>query len=231
MRLLFDADMLLYRVGFRYDEKSEEECLEGLLSSLDWTRDIVQADTEEYYLSCPRNKSFRYLLNNNYKANRTDRKPVHFEFLRNYLITSLNAVVPEDEEADDLIGIEQWMDEGNTICCTVDKDILYGVVGGKFNFMNGEVFYTSPDDATYFFYRQLLMGDNADNVEGISKIGEVKSRKILEPYYGDEEALYCKVLSVYENHYGEKAKEKLLLAGRMLKIRTYPDEVWELPFD
>lgn len=231
MRLLFDSDMLLFRVGFRYDNATEEEAIEALLSAIDWSNDIAKADIIEHYLSCPRDKSFRYALNNNYKANRTDRKPVHHAALRNYLITSLNAVVPENEEADDLIGIEQWQDEMNTICCTVDKDILYGVVGGKLNFMTGEMFHTSSDDATYFFYRQLLMGDTADNVKGIDKVGEVKSHKLLERYYGNEEELFAGVLSLYKVQYGDKAKEKLLQAGQMLKIRQWEGQIWELPFE
>lgn len=231
MRLLVDADMLLYRVGFKYENASEEECLSGLTDCIKWMEEVCESDTTEFYLSCSRNKSFRFELNPEYKATRGDRKPVHFSLLRDTLINEYKAVVPETEEADDLIGIEQTNDPENTICCTVDKDILYGVVGGKMKFTTGEIFYTSEDDAQYFFYRQLLMGDTADNVKGINKIGDVKSHKLLKFYYGDEEALYQTVLEQYENQYGQSAKEKLLLTGRMLKIRTYPNEVWELPFD
>jgi 5'-3' exonuclease len=231
VRLLFDGDMLIYRVGFRFEEESEEECLKAVQSSIDWFANKCDVDDVEVYLSCPRTESFRAKMNPNYKAHRSDRKPVHAAAIKQYLIDKYNITVPESIEADDLIGIEQYKDPDNTICCTVDKDILYGVVGGKCNFMDEEMWYTTEEDATFFFYKQLLMGDTADNVTGIPKIGDVKATKALNPYYGDEKALFDTVMGMYEAHYGDRAKEELLMTGRMLKIQEYPDQIWELPFE
>lgn len=231
MRLLFDGDMLIYRVGFKFEDSSEKECLDALSSSINWFAELCEADDVEMYLSCPRNESFRAKMNPQYKANRTDRKPLHAQAIKDCLLTKYKAILPKDVEADDLIGIEQTADPENTICCTVDKDILYGVIGGKCNFTSGDIFYTDEDDAKFFFYKQLLMGDKADNVAGIYKVGDVKATKYLQPYYGDEQALYSKVRELYEKEYGENARELLLMSGRMLKIQTVPNEVWELPFE
>ena len=231
MRLLFDGDMLIYRVGFKFEDSTEKECLDALDSAIDWFAQHCDADDVEMYLSCHRTASFRAKLNPEYKAHRTDRRPVHHDAIKNRLINHYRAVLPDAVEADDLIGIEQTKDPENTICCTVDKDILYGVVGGKCSFTTSDIFYTDEDDATFFFYKQLLMGDKADNVAGIPKIGDVKATKLLHEHYGDTRALYDIVADMYDKQYGEKGKELLLMSGRMLKIQTYPDEVWELPFE
>lgn len=255
MKVLFDADMLLYRVGYSTQDNTEEEAIVKLKEAVDWVEnrinDGLEAVFDDYqtyfYLSCGREESFRAKLNPDYKAHRTQEKPMHFNQLRNYLIEQYDTTIAVEEEADDLIGIIQTADPENTIAVTVDKDILYGVVGHKFKFNTGDFLYTESKDAKIFFYYQLLVGDTADGIKGVYRVGDKKAKKILaefDPETATDEELFYRVQSVYRewlvnewklsestwtNFHEKQMNNIILLNGRMLKIRTYPDELWEIP--
>jgi 5'-3' exonuclease len=246
MRALIDGDILLYRVGFTTESETEEIAQYRMDELLHRILDTVKATEYVIYLSCGRADSFRAKLNPEYKANRKQPKPLHYTFLKDYLLSKWNAVQAVEEEADDLIGIEQAKDP-NTVACTIDKDILYGVPGQKYNFVKEQMFYTLPEEATLFFYKQLLMGDKADNIFGITGVGEAKATKALEDYqFEDEEILFKVVQSAYRNwlmnewadqyedwgDFQEKQMNNLiLLSGIQLKIRSFEGEVWKFPID
>jgi 5'-3' exonuclease len=217
--------------------------------------DTVKATAYNIYLSCGRADSFRAKLNPEYKANRIQPKPLHYQLLKDHLITKWNAVVAVEEEADDLIGIEQQKDihcrllleeAPDTIACTIDKDILFGVPGNKYNFVKEEMFYTTEQQALVFFYKQLLMGDKADNILGITGIGTAKADKILSDYHdANESILYTIVVDMYrswlEQEWADQYdvwtsnEEKRMLdlihlSGKQLKIRSYEGEIWQPPY-
>lgn len=208
--------------------------------------DTVKADSYNVYLSCGRTESFRAKLNPQYKANRTQPKPLHYTLLKDHLINKWNAVVAIEEEADDLIGIEQAKDK-ETIACTIDKDILYGVQGNKYNFVKEEMFYTDEYQALLFFYKQLLMGDKADNIFGIKGIGTAKADKILSDYVEEtsENILYKVVVDAYRSwlelewadqyevwtsNEEQRMVDLIHLSGKQLKIRSYEGQIWEPPY-
>jgi 5'-3' exonuclease len=246
MRALLDGDILLYRVGFTTQDEPEAIALVRMDELVSRILDRVEATEYVVYLSCGRNDSFRAKLNPEYKANRKQPKPLHYALLKQHLIEKWNGVVGVEEEADDLIGIEQASNP-DTIACTIDKDILYGVEGHKYNFVKDTIFYTPQEEATVFFYKQLLMGDTADNIFGIAGVGEKKAEKALSPYYDEEEPVLFKVV---QDKYREWLKELwsdtydkwtdfqekqmnnlILLSGIQLKIRSYPNEVWNFPVE
>jgi 5'-3' exonuclease len=246
MKVLLDGDILLYRVGFTTQSETEEIAKYRMVELISRILDSAKATEYVVYLSCGRKDSFRAKLNPEYKANRTQPKPLHYDFLKTLLITEFNAVVAIEEEADDLIGIAQAEDV-NTIACTIDKDILYGVAGHKYNFVKEEHFTTLPENATLFFYKQLLMGDKADNIFGITGVGEAKASKALAEYlYEDEETIFLKVQSMYRdwllNEWADQYEEwgdfqekqmnnLILLSGIQLKIRSYAGEIWKFPIE
>jgi len=232
MRALVDGDILLYRVGYTTQVETEAIAQYRMDELIQRILDTVQATEHTIYLSCGRKDSFRAKLNPEYKAHRTQEKPVHYTFLRNYLTDKWNAVTAVEEEADDLIGIN--LKGEDTIACTIDKDILHGLEGNKYNFVKEEMFYTPAEDATLFFYKQLLMGDKADNIFGLKGIGPAKASNALnELLYESEEVLFDKVFSMYQDAFPEKEKQEIydliLLSGQQLKIRSYEGELWQLP--
>lgn len=234
MKALLDGDICLYRVGYTTEKETEDIAIIRMDELLHRILDTVQASSFVVYLSCGRTESFRAKLNPDYKAHRTREKPLHYDLLKQHLLDNWKAVVAVEEEADDRIGIDQTADPENTVGCTIDKDILYGVVGNKYNFVKEEMFYTSPEEAVLFFYKQLLMGDKADNIIGLDGIGPAKAGKALNELLGEpEQVLFDKVKSMYVDAFQDLSSEEidniLLLSGRQLKIRTYEGELWELP--
>jgi 5'-3' exonuclease len=246
MKALIDGDILLYRVGFTTQDEPEAIALVRVDELIKRILDSVKATEYVVYLSCGRKDSFRAKLNPEYKANRKQPKPLHYELLKKHLIENWQAVVAVEEEADDLIGIEQHSNP-NTIACTIDKDILYGVEGQKYNFVKDTFHYTTQEEATMFFYKQLLMGDKADNILGIAGVGEVKAGRLLEDLlYEDEAVLFTTVQDRYREwlkdewasmyrewtDFQEKQMNNLiLLSGIQLKIRSTPNELWKFPVE
>jgi len=196
MRALLDADLLLYRVGYTTNTETEaiaewriNELIERILGT-------VQATAYNLYLSCPRTESFRAILNPEYKAHRTQEKPIHYTFLKDFLIKSWDAKVAVGVEADDLISIEQTKNPDTTIGCTIDKDILYQVEGFKYDFVKDILFYTDKEQIVKYFYFQMLVGDRADNLRGVDKIGKVGAEKLLSGIETEEDMF----LLVYEKY-------------------------------
>lgn len=242
---LLDSDILLYRVGYTTNNEPEEVAQARMEELIKRILDSVGATQMSFFLSCSRKDSFRAKLNPDYKAHRTQEKPVHYSFLKQYLKDVWGAVEAEEEEADDLIGIAQST-LTNTVACTIDKDILYGVVGQKYDFVKEKHFYTSPEDALHFFYKQVLMGDRADNIYGITGVGTATSDKILSDLYGKSAKDYwIRVVDTYRDYlqkewadqYEEWSSNEedrmlkmIILSAQQLKIRSEEAEIWQPPF-
>ena len=244
MKALIDGDILLYRVGFGAENEDETVAVHRMDELISSILDSVKATSYQVYLSDGREKTFRYELNNNYKAQRKADKPIHYQMLKDYLITNYSAVVAVNEEADDLMGIEQSQNK-DTIICSIDKDLLQ-IPGQHYNFVKNVFTTIDEDEGRLFFYLQLLMGDKADNIPGITGIGIAKATKILEDYLGEDEIFLIELVQkeyrnwlsdfwadqytdewtqVQEDH----MNNMILLNGQMLKIRTKVGEVWQIP--
>jgi 5'-3' exonuclease len=238
MKALIDGDILLYRIGFSSESENANIALHRMDELISRILDTVQADEFEIYLSCGRTESFRAKLNPEYKANRTQPKPTHYAVLKQHLIDEWAAIQAVEEEADDLIGINL---DANSIACTIDKDILYGLEGHKYDFVKEKLFYTSEEEALKFFYMQLLMGDKADNVIGIPGIGPKKAERALDGIVTELE-MFFKVQEMYREWLAEEWADRdwglfeekqmnnlILLSGIQLKIRTEVGELWDFP--
>lgn len=190
--------------------------------------DTLQATEYSIFLSCPREENFRTSINPEYKANRPNEKPKHYEFIKKHLIEHWKAHTAIGEEADDLIGIN--LDE-DSVACSIDKDILYGLVGNKYDFVKDQQYYTSEEEAERFFYKQLLMGDRTDNIPGIFGIGPAKADKLLAQ--ADSTEYLPIVIEAYKKSFSDMSEEEIIAMitknGQQLKIRTYIGEIWQPP--
>lgn len=158
----------------------------------------VQCDAYRVFISGGHN--FRKKINPEYKSHRPP-PPEHLEACQQMLINKWGAEVTDGFEADDLLGIEQTDD---TIICSIDKDLLM-IAGKHYSWeitRKGKVsrpatFRTvEPFEGMIHFYKQMLIGDKADNLFGIHGIGEAKASKLLQDV-PDEDLLKHIVMEMY----------------------------------
>lgn len=100
-----------------------------------------------------------------YKANRTGPKPPERNSIMQWLRDEFNAYSLDNYEADDVIAHVKRA-EPNSIVCSNDKDVIYGLPGvhmksryGEFEWIDNSVYNSS-----LFNYAQMLMGDKTDNI-------------------------------------------------------------------
>ena len=227
MHALLDGDILTYRVGFTTENDSFNIAKVRIDEYIDKILDATGADRFTIYLSDSTENNYRTRLFPEYKANRTQPKPVHLEGLRYYLVTEMGAELTAEQEADDALGITQCKYENRDHCiiCSIDKDLLQ-IPGWHYNFVRETKVYVTKEEGIRTFYEQLLKGDKVDNIPGIYGIGDVKARKLLKD---------CKTeLEMFEVGKEQYAKaglteDQLLVYGQLLKIRTKEDELWQFP--
>lgn len=224
MLALVDGDIVAYRCAAS-SEKEEEwvaiaratECVDSIILSLG-------ATAVEVWLSDSRENTFRRQLYPEYKANRTQPSPQHLAAVKSFLSYKYGALVATGEEADDALGIRQTEENnegGACTICSIDKDLLQ-IPGHHFNFVKQEFQTVDYIDGIRHFYKQLLIGDTADNVKGVYGIGKVKAGNLLDHVY-HEQTMFDIVRNLYNDD------ERLLLNGRLLWIRRQKQELWGFP--
>lgn len=222
---LIDGDILVYRVGFSTNEPDEEKfALSRMGNFVDRLIRLEGIETYEGYLTGKNNYRSEIATEQAYKGNRKDaRKPVHYDSLREYLISKWGFTVVDGQEADDAMGIKAYeLPEDSSCIMTIDKD-LDMIRGWHYNFVKEDLYYVTEKEAIKNFYIQILTGDRVDNIPGIKGIGPVKAKKILE-HCTTEKSLFKAVSEKY-NHDIDKLTER----GRLLWIRRKEKQLWKPP--
>lgn len=222
-KVLIDGDIGIYRVGFA----SQDVPLHFAQARMrTWVEDICKAcNTQDYqvFLTSTDKSNFRFHLYPEYKANRVQPKPIHYDDLREYLIANFHTSVVHEKEADDALADNQTED---TIIASIDKD-LDQIPGEHYDFVKDVRYSVSPLRGLRFFYLQLLQGDRTDNIPGIEGIGPKKAQAIIDGVDVVESELFRVVRGAYHFKYGEEEGDRLmLLMGRLLKIGG---DLWDFP--
>jgi 5'-3' exonuclease len=185
MKALIDGDIIAYRVGFACQKTDKETGLVtadpkpyALHSCKIYVNNIIEdCGCTSYTIYLTPKKTFRNKVRDDYKANRKGiAKPVHLDAIRTYLISTYKAVVVNNIEADDALGLKQ---DDTTCIASIDKDLLM-CAGRHYNFVKKEHQVVTAKEGTRFFYQQMITGDTADNIKGIKGLGPVKASKLLE---------------------------------------------------
>lgn len=200
----------------------------------------TDADSYKMYLTSNDKSNFRFKIATikEYKGNRKNMKrPLHYEAIRDYLQDHYDAQMIYDEEADDAMGIAQMKALDKSIICSIDKD-LDMIPGYHYN-MDTQEMYTATDPGTIFlddsrrkvhgrglkwFYAQMLLGDNADNIPGAEGYGPVKVIDTLKNE-NTEGGMYEAVKDVYAKQYGPNYMKAFREVGNLLWIRRHEGEV------
>jgi len=215
MHVLIDADLVCYRCAASVGDGAED-IAHARCDTL--VRELIHTTNSEYY-TCflTGQNNFRKQINPEYKANRKDTVPPQWlQSCRQFLVQEWNAVVSDGCEADDLLGITQTED---SIIASLDKDLLM-IPGNHYNWVNDEFTTTTPLDGLRCLYRQMLIGDRADNIFGVDGIGKVKAARIID-VLDDEQDMIDTVFSLYKEDV-----ERFIMNAQCLWILQQEGETW-----
>lgn len=223
MIVLIDGDLITYRCSASAENDPVEAALERCTELVQ--RIIKDTEATHYELYINGSNNFRYSVDPLYKAHRKDvAKPIHLEACREHLLVHHNAHMSVDIETDDEIGLLAtglW-EVGAPFCiASLDKDLLQ-LSGRHFNFVKNVFTDVSPLEGMQTFYRQMLIGDRADNITGVQGIGPVKAGKVIDPLV-EEKDMYDAVLSLY-NYDIERFERNAQLLW-ILKHTRNPQEI------
>ena len=210
-----DADLVVYRCAATVPEHEGLEVATYRIDCL--MRQILDATESESYNAYLTGKgNFRKKINPEYKANRKDTvPPFYLQDCREYLMKEWNGIMSDGCEADDLLGINQTE---NSVCCSLDKDLLM-IPGKHFNWVKMEYKDVLQQDGLRMFYKQMLIGDRADNIIGVNKIGPVKAEKLIE-HLDDEQEMFETVYNLYDD------PKRFVMNANCLWISQQQGETW-----
>ena len=158
--VLLDGDILVYQAATVCEEPVDWG--EGL-----WTLHAHEQDALASFIS-------QYATV--WEGNRTDkRKPLLLKWLREHLLDNYDAIMLENIEADDAIGL--YSDIPNCVIVSKDKDLL--TISGTHWDKDKGFFEVTQEEADYNLHMQILTGDATDNYKGCTGVGPVKAAKIL----------------------------------------------------
>lgn len=274
MRCIIDGDILRYQFGniqmrhpFIEDEfvPASTEFVKSLIDGM--VEEIREATKFDEYIICLSGKgNFRNHIAKQqpYKGNRdhvTVERPFHYEFIGQYILENHPSTIINGIEADDWCGIEQRKDLENTVVAFRDKDFKT-FPGWHYKFSCGKaqpaepMWWITQEEANHFFFYQMLIGDNTDNIMGCGKKEWVKWGKTKIPCYNGEELvvphwmkrrkgvgdkgakalllgqtdaqeMYNIVRKEYETVFGADADEVMLEMARLLYIGQEEDNLFE----
>lgn len=143
-----------------------------------------------------------------YKGNRDgQRRPLHYDAIKKYLVDQWGAIYTQGEEADDSLGQSQTSE---TILCSIDKD-LRQIQGLHYDFVKDVRFEVDHASANFLFFKQCLMGDSTDNIIGLPNVGDKTAEKILRASSPDR--WWDVVVNEYQTRLAKKPLEGMELVG------------------
>lgn len=138
------------------------------------------------FTGCDKEQNFREAEYPEYKANRHGmEKPVHLPEVIQYARRTKRCMFTQGFEADDMLGraakdaVRKYGDDAQTVFVSYDKDIKQ-LTGCHYNFVTEEFDEVDEMDGVRLFFKQMLIGDTADNVTGVKGIGKVGASKLLD---------------------------------------------------
>jgi len=227
MQALIDMDLVCYRCAASAEQEEESVAVFRMEELLDQI--LVKSNSDSYRAFLSGKGNFRKTIYPEYKANRTQPKPIHLQALRELACDKLNAEITEHQmEADDYMGIFQDKENSSTVICSLDKDLLM-IPGLHFQWAFGtskwqkdeKTIIQTETEGLRLFYEQCLKGDKADNIKGIAGLGDVKAKRLLEDCTTEKE-----MLDIVLEQYGHE-EEFLMNASCLWILRSFEDSYEE----
>jgi 5'-3' exonuclease len=219
-RQLVLAEKSFDKNGFAKAKINMDMLLENILNEL---------FVDEYAIAVGGVGNYRLDIHPEYKASKTraavrSSKPVWFDDLKDYLAAKEESISTDGYEADDLLRI--WSNDckrtdTDYIICSIDKDL--DCIDGK-HYIN--IHPTKPkhqyeiaaEYAEWFYWYQVLMGDNVDAIPGLKGCGPKTAAKILEDYSTREGYIEATCKAYFKVYGLEEGYEHLLFNGKLIHI-------------
>ena len=217
MILLFDIDSLLY--SSCYNVESAEEAMfkfdENFQKAVNDLEELWEIE-EVIPLGLSRN-NFRKFITKKYKANRTSEKPQYFDDVCAYVKEHYKPEIDNGMETDDLVAIfQQKIGHENCIIVSIDKDYKQ-FEGTIYNYNQRKIIQLNKKQALYNFYEQMIVGDQADNVNYCKGYGVAYAKKLFEGVSTDF-GYKKKVLGLFKEIYRSKGRERFIECYHLLKL-------------
>ena len=217
MILLFDIDSLLYSSCYNVDSPEEA------MWKFDESYQKIVNDIEEFYeveetipFGLSKN-NFRKYITKTYKANRTSEKPQYFNIVCKYVEKYYEPEIANGMETDDLVAIfQQKIGHENSIIVSIDKDYKQ-FEGTIYNYHKRIFLKISKEEALYNFYEQMIVGDQADNVQFAKGYGVKYAEKLFKGVL-TEFGYQRKVLGLFKKIHRTKARERFIQCYHLLKL-------------
>lgn len=229
---LIDGDIIGYRVGFTTQDVSTDIVRVRVDELI--RRIVHDTASTSYRVFLSGTENFRYDLYPHYKENRKGKpKPVHLQYIREYLVRSHSGSVCVGWEADDELSMEQHRRGSGTIIASIDKDLLQ-VPGFHYDFVKNIERFVSPIDGLRHLYKQAISGDGADNIPSFD--GKIRNQvpqfieRLQLPLQEmtTEAEMYSWCLKVYEDH-GTMDQEALDINLKLLYLLKEENIFWQRP--
>ena len=218
---LIDGDSLIY---YEMNKPTLEEALESLDGRLQQM--FEQTESTHYMGFLTAGKCFRYSAAKSkpYKGNRKHgAKPYIFPAIKEYLRQHWGFISVSELEADDLVSLHHKYD---TVICSPDKDVLYQNAGMHYNYGKAEFVEVTEDEAITFLWKQMLMGDSGDGIQGIPKVGPKTADKWLANL--ETHKMPSFVLEKYVEFFGYvKGISKFAETFKLIYILKTKEDVWQ----
>ena len=237
MKALLDSDILGYRIAFACENETvdvakhrlDHYITDILMCGVDNTFKDCFCDSWQLYLTGKNNFRYGVATTVPYKGNRVAPKPQHLQALRQHMIEEWGASVTDGDEADDAIAIDGTTLGLSCVMVSLDKDFDQ-IPGWHYNFVKKIGYFVDERQGLYSFYKQILTGDTADNIQGLAGIGPVKAAKKLAvcedvtDLSEYEMAMYDVCVDAYEGNV-----DRVLENALLLWLRRTPNEMWTPP--
>jgi DNA polymerase-1 len=193
--LLIDTDTLVYAAATRCEVSTDwgdgQFTLNAnLFFSNDLRRLIESAGAVNFRLAISDyyNERWRERVLTSYKHNRTTRRPLIYDALRQWIEGHPKAYHVPHLEGDDLLGIwmtdDSFLPNAEKVCVSIDKDMKQ-IPGLHLNYQHArddkcwEPTRITSEEADRFHMFQTLTGDAVDGYKGCPTVGPKRAESVL----------------------------------------------------
>ena len=232
--IVLDCDSMVYLACYKEPSKAKRRT--KLMEDIGRVQKSLGGD--EIYPLFKGKDNFRMSVIDTYKGNRDESKMNEEMLQLKEWVSDLTDWAGEHvgmachgAEADDYVGIlnKQFTEQGHTVIMShIDKD-LNQLVGFHHNFNKNLLYTIDPTTGYHWLYKQTLMGDAADNIMGLDRIGIKTAEKMLATT--GPEGWWDTVCKAYQKEHKDEWEEKLRICANLVFMRTEEAQLRNLSFN